>query len=590
MTSDGSSDSASQAPVLFRNFIPESSERANAPDRLPLSSSVLYPLLLDHQTEIDSMRQLNLRRESDFLNWARKLKLDVWSGYPVGDGETLWQKGWLRADDAVLRHRKESTRAEPPIQVDTLGQALNTEQEASKDPYRYDLMFHPFRLLPLMQVLEMMSWRLSRTSLLHGDGVVKYAGDHVTHFEEWIKGPRFLELLNWWNGIADLAILLEPIYWPSITWRTSGRIMIRAGEDPASEEGIQFREYKDKVLALLASIPKHEVAHAHMELRQEAAKLDNNHELYLILRASNWHKREGIEGQLGCAMWFRHIAEVLRHGFDELYEDRLVHEDEAFGHWYKGAREWVYGSEYPLENVAEMTRRILPHWGITSSPRVRFYVEGETEAGALEAGLEGLLGYGVEVVNLRAQGWSTWLRQELQNDVAAKRLSLFMLDDDQVDGLPETEARKRQDAIRSLRAHARDGLIVGVVFVNSPDLELGCFTLDELVQAIAYYEDAVGITGLEPLDASVFAGVRTGRELEERYCQVRTARSLKGKSWGAALMRVAFEASDGESNPLVHAWACAARGVSTDHEVQQTRSPIDPDTLKNIDLKKEGSP
>jgi hypothetical protein len=580
----------SSGPIPFRNFIPEPPERANAPDRLQLSSEVLYPILLAHRDAVDSLRQLRLRGESDFIGWARKLKLEAWSGYPMGDAEKLWLKGWLRADEAVLRHRKESSRVKPALEVTTLGQPLNVPQKPAENSYRYDLRFHPFRLLPFSELLDMMDWRLSRMSIFYGDGVVEYAREHVERFESWIKVPRFLERLNWWNGIADLALLLEPIYWPSITGRTSGSLMIKAREDPDSAEASQLRKYKDMALAVLERIPKATVATAHMELRHEAAKLDDNHELYLILRATNWQKRERIEGQLGCAMWLRHIAEVLRHGYDELYEDRLVHEDEAFGMWYEGARNWVYGSEYPLENISEMTRRILPHWGIASSPRVRFYVEGETEEGALEAGLEGYLGFGVEVVNLRAQGWGTWLRQELENDVAAKRLSILMLDDDQVEGLSETEVRSRQDSIRALKAHARDGLITGMVFVNSPDLELGCFTIEELSKAITYYEEASGIPDLEPLDTSQFTGVRGGREFEERYCKLRMAPSLKGKAWGASLMRVAFESRRGESNPLMHAWACAARAVTTDYEVQKTRSPIDPETLKNLDVKREMFP
>src|SRR3990172_7295466 len=111
-----------------------------------------------------------------------------------------------------------------------------------------------------------------------------------------------------------------------------------------------------------------------------------------------------------------------------MYEDGLVHEDEAFGGWLPGAREWLYGSEYPLEHIPEMRRRVLPRWGLTGGVRVRFYVEGDTEQGALEYALEGLLGFGVEVVNLRAQGWATWIARELQSHVKAKRFSMLMLD------------------------------------------------------------------------------------------------------------------------------------------------------------------
>ncbi len=589
MSDDKATSSDGAAITLFRNFIPESAEQANASDRLQLSSEVLYPMLLLQRQALDAFRQLSLRGESDFIGWVRKLKLEAWSGYPIGDAEKVWLKGWLRGDEAVQRHHKESSTVKPPIEVTTLGRSLNEPQEPADDSYCFDLRFHPFRLLPFKELLDLMDWRLSRMSIIYPEGVVKYAGEHVARFDQWTKDPRFLERLNWWNGVADLAILLEPLYWPLITSRISGHL-ITALKDPESKFGQMFREYKAYALEVLARIPKAVIATAHMELRIEAAKLDDNHELYLILRATNWQKRERIEGHLGCAMWLRHMAEVLRLGYDELYEDRLVHEDEAFGRWHEGARKWVYGSEYPLENIPEMVQRILPHWGITSSPRVRFYVEGETEEGALESGLEGFLGFGVEVVNLRAQGWGTWLRQELENDVAAKRLSLLMLDDDQVAGLSETEARRRQDAIRALKAHVREGLIVGMVFVNSPDLEFGCFTIEELLKAAVYYEEGVGFTDLEPLDSKAFQDIQTGRAFAERYCELRKVPSLKGKSWGAALMRVAFEFDHEESNHLVHAWACAARGVTTDHEVQRTRSPIDPETLKNIDVQGEGLP
>lgn len=581
----------SEWPVtLLRNFVPEPAEEASAPDRLPLSSSDLYPILLGFSDTLNEFRQERPRAESDFIGWARKLKVQAWSGYPEGDVTLLWKRGWIRSDEAVVKHRSPRRWAESPAPVEELGRPLALPFKPAGRWHRYELHCHPFRLFPFMKILDAMNWHLTRTSILYPHSVIQYAKGHTDWFKGFSSSESFLSLLNWWNGIADLAILLEPIYWPKITgWRVRNAFHAQSDEEERAL-GERFEAYRASILKIARRIPKARVAQAHINLRHEAALLDGNHELYLVLRAASWRKRERVEGHLGCAMWLRHIAEVLRHGFDELYDDRLVHEDEAFGMWYEGARKWVYGSEYPLDNIAEMTRRVLPRWGIASSPRVRFYVEGETEEGALEAGLEGILGFGAEVVNLRAQGWGTWLRQELENDVAAKRLSLFMLDDDQVKDLPESEARKRQDAIRALKAHARENLIVGMTFINSPDLELGCFTISELLKATEYWEQDAGFTDLEPLDPAAFESVRTGREFEERYCQVRLAPSLKGKSWGAALMRVAFESDYKESNRLVDAWACAARGVTTDYEVQRTRAPIDPETLRSISVRAGGLP
>lgn len=567
----------SEKPVsLFRNFVPEPPERHDAPDRLQLSSEFLFPIVLDHGEELEWFRQLNLQSESEFITWVRRIGVDAWSGYPNGDAEKLWSRGWLRADEAAIRHMSRLRFDEEPEPIQSLDQSLGIQHKPAGRWKRHDLTFHPFRMLPLMKVLEMMDWRLTRTSVLYGKGLVDYSRRHVNFFRSWIKNPAFLPKLNWWNGIADLAILLEPVYWPLVT-NQSTRI-IRSGTNRLSEaeENSHFPAYRSFALETAAKIPKVRIAEAHMNLRHAAGSLDDNHELYLLLRGSRWSKREKVLGKLGAAMWLRHIAEVLRHAYDELYDDRLAHEDEAFGYWYPNMREWAYGSEYPLENVPEMVRRILPHWGIAGSPRVRFYVEGETEEGALEAGLESSLGFGAEVVNLRAQGWGTWLRQELENDVAAKRLSLFMLDND------------RSDAIRALKAHARDGLIVGMVFVNDPDFEIACFTKEELVKATGYYETEAGMSDLEPLKVEDFDGIITAKEFEERYCKLRIAPSLKGKAWGAALMKVAFDSKRGEANRLVHAWACASRAITTDYQAQKSRSPIDPATLRNLEVK-EGS-
>jgi hypothetical protein len=239
--------------------------------------------------------------------------------------------------------------------------------------------------------------------------------------------------------------------------------------------------------------------------------------------------------------------------------------------WRDGARQWLYGSEYPLDNIREMIQRMVPRLGYVPGVRVRFYVEGDTEEGALEASLENVLGYGVEVVNLRAQGWSTWLSQELENDVKARRLSMFMLDGD------------REDAIRSLRALARQGLIVGMVFVNRPDFEFGLFDLGQLLKGLEYFEEAANAGHEQPLTVDQFDGVTCGREFSDRYRQLRMSNGPKGTEWGAALARVAWE-TPGESeerNVLIHAVMCAIRGMTTDYDVESKTMRINPDTLES---------
>jgi hypothetical protein len=572
----------------FRNFVAETKEELEAPGRLALDSDVLFPLSQELERKFGPVGQQRYRNESDFLHWASKLGINVWKGYPTADGEKLWIRGWLRADAARKRHRSHGRYREVEV-VSTLGQPLGQRQPAAGRWHWYELDFHPFRLYPLMRCLDSMSWRLTRTSVLHPKGLENYAKRHVRWFAAFLRNPMFMEERRWCDGVADLCILLEPIYWPSITNRHSGEIAIRALKDPASPEGVLMMNYKEEVLGIVRRIYKSSIALAHERLRFEAAKLDNNHELYLLLRGAKWSKRERIEGSLGAALWLRHMAELLRLAFDEVYEDRLVHEDEAIGWWHEGARKLLYGSEYPLENVAEAVRRILPQWGVHTGPRVRFYVEGETEQGALEYGLDGYLGLYIEVVNLRGDGklkgadkdHGSWLQKELERDVAARRLSMIMLDDDCAEGLTEAESTRRRASLRSLRKRASEGSVVGMVFVNSPDIETACFTIPELVKAAGYYEQEIGEQNLAPLDIADFAGVKSGKEFEQRYCKIRIARSIKGRIWGEALMRVAFESGRGEAQRLVFARNCAIRGIEADYDFQRDKFPVDPVTLES---------
>jgi hypothetical protein len=121
-----------------------------------------------------------------------------------------------------------------------------------------------------------------------------------------------------------------------------------------------------------------------------------------------------------------------------------------------------------------------------------------------------------------------------------------------------------------------------MVFKNSPDLEFGCFSLEQLVQAMRYYEEDRGLQELSPLDLTQFSDARSGRELQEQYCSLRSAPSLKGKTWGKALMRVAFESDAGETNKLYYAWACVLRAMSADYDYQRKSFPIDPDRLGKL--------
>jgi hypothetical protein len=73
--------------------------------------------------------------------------------------------------------------------------------------------------------------------------------------------------------------------------------------------------------------------------------IDPNRELYLLLRLSTWEQREKLEGKISWALWIRHIAQVIRRGFEEAQGLQWPEEDQAF----TSARKRMLGSERLLD-------------------------------------------------------------------------------------------------------------------------------------------------------------------------------------------------------------------------------------------------
>src|SRR5947209_1537862 len=94
------------------------------------------------------------------------------------------------------------------------------------------------------------------------------------------------ESASHWNGIVDLAILLEPVVWPNITGRSTWPAGL--GQEELREGRSQYRQ---RVLAVIQSLDPNGWRDIHQSLRFDAAGLDGNHELYLLLRVANWDGR-----------------------------------------------------------------------------------------------------------------------------------------------------------------------------------------------------------------------------------------------------------------------------------------------------------
>jgi len=333
-----------------------------------------------------------------------------------------------------------------------------------------------------------------------------------------------------WNRVVDLAVLLEPLYWPSIT----GKITWPGGISE-EEQARRLDSYRPKALDVVRSLEPQEWKALHEKLRLDAASVDDNTDLYMLLRVSTWSAREKLKGAVAAGLWFRHMAEVIRWAFEEVHKESWPEEDQAFGVWMKGARTLVYGSERPLEHLAEARQHVAVNFGLITGSVVRWYVEGDTEYNAILALLPEPGRFNIELVNLRgnlASGKANIalkLKDGLLQDRKLRRFSFISFDTD----VPEN--------VKLIRRQVEQDHVVGYIAAHQPDFEFANFDLNELVEVAAQLDEHSGFSG-DPLRRADWTGILACSDFEKRYKEVSgRGRSLKGEEWGKALAQFASE-------------------------------------------------
>jgi len=191
------------------------------------------------------------------------------NGVVFGEPGELHRKGWLRCD------------------------SINDD----------DLYFHPFRLYALQRLLPLSK---ADKGLIDKEMIDKQAARYST--------------------IVDLAILSEPVYWPRIT----GQVRARSFDDNTS---LARHAHWRRIEALLKALDPATWCEIHEQLRRDAACLDDNTDLYVLMRVSKWQQRERLKGPLSGALWLRHLAEVIRRGFEDVHGVEWLEEDWTCPHF-----------------------------------------------------------------------------------------------------------------------------------------------------------------------------------------------------------------------------------------------------------------
>lgn len=523
-----------KAKHLLQNIFSEVSKKMNS----NYTSNLKY-FFDKHRKDIALLRQNHLQGEGGFIAFAKGHGIPA-AGVTTGDPGFFHDRAWLASDDR-----------------DCQGQP----------------MFHPFRIITLWNILESCKLKISTSSTVKRESLktlIKLAISTIPN------DSQIAERAHRHDGIVDLAILLEPIYWPLIT----GRTVIPATLDKENYYA-KLENYRKAALQLVESLDPVAWRKIHEELRFNACLLDENHDLYLMLRFCKWSKRERLKGKLAGALWFRHIAEVIRRAFEEVRTEQWLEEDIAFSTWRTNGRTFQYGSERPIDDELKSIPYIVSDYGLFTGSVIRWYVEGDTEYFAVLGVIPEPSKIGVELINLRGNietdkaNIAFKLRDALEGDKSLRRFSMISFDGD-------VGAN-----VKLIKRQVEQENLVGYIALHEPDFEFSNFTVQELAEVAASIDEENGASG-EGLRNADWTGIKSAKDFETKYVEIsdRKNPSIKGKEWGKALATYAIEhpnrRDDGNERPFLNEIRVALRARFSKYDLQKDNFTFSPDGFKLI--------
>ncbi|TMO29664.1 hypothetical protein CWC28_05715 [Pseudoalteromonas sp. S4492] len=490
---------------------------------------------------LSDITQNKLLTESQMIKFARDCSITV-GGAVTGDPSKFKRLNWISSDELAEQHR---------------------------------VVFHPFRLLPIYIAIEQCSLSITPTSTIDRDNFFDFLKQYMnTH----PKLEAIKKRVNEYDLISSLAIILEPLYWPCITSQKSFSTFY----DETKFDNL-VNSYQKDVHNLLKKLDVEFWSKAHTELRCIAAKLDGNENLYVLLRLSPWEKRKKLKSHIAAALWIRHIAEVIRLGFESIHKVEWPEEDIAFSQWTSEARERAYGSIFPIKDSAKSKPHLAFEFGLHTGSIVRWYLEGETEYFAANHMLPGASNVGIELINLKGAvgkekaNAALRLSDNLKQDRKLRRLSFITFD---------TDVRP---VVKAINQQLTKNVIVGYVNANNPDFEFGNFTLNELIEVVCQLE-IENDNDVSRIKEEDWSEVKTGKAFEAKYKSFSYVSNnvLKGPKWGVALAKYMLEkpyiAETQKIRPFYETFRNSLIALRVKYEYQERYFRIEPDTfiLKNI--------
>lgn len=530
--------------------------------------------------KIHELWQHDLLTSQELLKFCNDRKVKIYDHKAI---DSLWALGFLRADLIVSENKVDLEGLElvhvmqnQYFYLDNRrlqersggygGSFSGIEPTQGVIPY-----FHPFRFYVLYHVERIFSQRITSTQFLSNpQGLIRLSELEIEYKTQFTSGGKICDLFDQWNRIAEASIILEPYSYE----RVYGLIKYSFPdtEETIKKKHIEYRSHIDKIINLDDRLIFEEYR---QKLCCSAEDIDSNKSIHVLLRLTSWHRRNKIKDAIGGSLVLLSMAEIIRRPLEKALNIKLPEEDElGYGQWMAGGRQALYGTERVLDASKEEIKDFLVDAGLDFGIKVRCYLEGETEFGAIDYAL-GNIG-SIQLIDLKGQfiegrGKGLSFRASLENDLKAKIFSFVILDAD------------REDFVRVVKSAAKDDILSGGFFLSSPDIEFDNFSLENLLEIVCKLCSKLKVDTLcrDKITEEAISA-KTGNDFFKALKRVGIDKSVtKGKSWGAALMEYALE-NDIECQ-IVEAAKLIARASRVKFQYSRDRFSVNPETGKHVE-------
>jgi len=435
------------------------------------------------------------------------------------------------------------------------------------------LYFHPFRFCVICQYQKSCQLYPPPTDLTPLSGIQKLQ-KHYSSLQMHSGTTDHLRTFFKANGIASLAIAAEPCVYP---------LIFRSRRFRTLDQTTHLQHVRDhwtQIEEIYKKIGERSLKEVWELLGWYSASLEPNSGLHEKLRlASSEVREEKLRGPLAGAVYLKTIAEVIRRAAERALQTEWPEEGETWS--YTAAyKQHLYGARRIFDGDPRISSRVLRMWWPSVGLHVRWYVEGETELGALEHHF-GQNPAGIDLVPFRGTA-SGWLADQLRNDFKNGTYSFVSFD----------RSVKDKQNYKWFRKRVEEGKFFGVWYVSEPDFEFANFSLEELQEILwQMATENKARSERRPDFLKLTMNCRNGKELERCTSKfVELKRFSKGKDWGRRLMQFAetHPLREGkEDRQIISALRDGCRGAAGwfNHWLDRSMFQIDPETGRFVEKK-----